>query len=152
MTSMANQEWSLAQLIAKAEAYCATTEHCISEVKYKLIQWHATPEQIEQIIPHLQKEKFIDEQRYCAAFVHDKLLYQGWGRMKMRAQLQTKHLPSTAIEQALSEIDEQVYQSVLEKIITSKKRTISTSDPHAKDKLLRFCLQRGFTYDEIKDI
>ena len=108
---MANKEWSLAQLMAKAEAYCAAAEHCVYDVQHKLLQWEATEEQIEQIVAHLQQHQYIDEQRYCHAFVHDKLMYQGWGRMKMRAHLQAKHLPSKTIQQALEEIDEQAYQN-----------------------------------------
>ena len=152
MTCMANQEWSLAQLCAKAEAYCAAAEHCVWEVRQKLLQWKATSEQIEDILAHLQNARFIDEQRYCHAFVHDKLLYQGWGRMKMRAQLQAKHLPSNAIKQAIEDIDGQKYQEVLQKVIASKKRSLKSNDPLLREKLIRFCLQRGFTYEEIAGV
>ena len=149
---MANHEWSLVALRSKAEAYCAGAEHCVWEVKQKLQQWGASSEQTEQVIAHLQAERFVDERRYCQAFVHDKLLYQGWGRMKMRAQLQTRHLPSQAIEQALNDIDEDTYRSVLARVLETKKRSIKSTDPQAREKLIRFALQRGFTYEEIKEI
>ena len=147
---MANHEWSLEQLRAKAEAYCAMAEHCCSEVRIKLQQWGATAEQTDEILAHLQRYRFVDEQRYCNAFVHDKLLYQGWGRMKLRAGLQAKHLPIRAIDFALDNIDESEYFRVLKQVITSKKRTIKSSDPQAREKLIRFCLQRGFTYEDIR--
>lgn len=149
MTCMANQEWSLAQLCAKAEAYCAAAEHCVWEVRQKLLQWKATSEQVEDILAHLQTAHFIDEQRYCHAFVHDKLLYQGWGRIKIRVQLQAKNLPSKNIEQALQEIDNTEYYHILDRVIASKQRTIKTYDPQAREKMIRFLLQRGFTYEEI---
>ena len=149
MTCMANQEWSLAQLCAKAEAYCAAAEHCVWEVRQKLLQWKATSEQIEDILAHLQTAHFIDEQRYCHAFVHDKLLYQGWGRIKIRVQLQAKNLPSKNIEQALQEIDNTEYYRILDRVIASKQRTIKNNDPQAREKMIRFLLQRGFTYEEI---
>ena len=149
---MANKEWSLAQLMAKAEAYCAAAEHCVYDVQHKLLQWEATEEQIEQIVAHLQQHQYIDEQRYCHAFVHDKLMYQGWGRMKMRAHLQAKHLPSKTIQQALEEIDEQAYQEVLQKVMNTKQRTLKSSDPQGREKIIRFCLQRGFSYEEIAEL
>lgn len=149
MTCMANQEWSLAQLCAKAEAYCAAAEHCVWEVRQKLLQWKATSEQVEDILAHLQTAHFIDEQRYCHAFVHDKLLYQGWGRIKIHVQLQAKKLPSKAIEQALQEIDDTEYFRILDQVMASKQRTIKTNDPQAREKTIRFLLQRGFTYEEI---
>lgn len=148
---MAKNEWSMAQLTAKAEAYCAAAEHCISEMRSKLQQWEATDEECEDVIAHLLEANYIDEQRYCHAFVHDKVLYQGWGRMKIRAHLYAKHLPSEFITQALKDIDETEYQKTLERVISSKKRTLKSTDNIAREKLLRFCMQRGFTYEEISE-
>lgn len=148
---MAKNEWSMAQLTAKAEAYCAAAEHCISEIRSKLQQWEATDEQCDEIITHLLHANYIDEQRYCHAFSHDKVLYQGWGRAKIRANLYAKHLPSEAITQALKDINETEYRKTLERVISSKRRTLKTTDIAAREKLLRFCMQRGFTYEEISE-
>ena len=148
---MAKNEWSLAQLTAKAEAYCAAAEHCISEVNNKLLQWEATSEQAEHIIAHLIKGKYIDEERYCQAFTHDKVLYQGWGRVKIRAALYAKHLPSIHIAQALDSLNEDEYIDTLKRVSAPKKRAIKSNDPMAREKLIRYCLQRGFTYEEISE-
>ena len=148
---MVKHEWSEAEWRTKAEAYCATAEHCVWEVHQKLQQWGATTEQIENILAHLQEAGYVDEQRYCHAFVHDKLLYQGWGRMKLRSGLQAKHMPNSAIDFALENIDESEYFRVLKQVITSKKRTIKSNDPQLREKLIRFCLQRGFTYEDIRE-
>lgn len=148
---MAKNEWSLAQLTAKAEAYCAAAEHCISEVNNKLLQWEATSEQAEHIIAHLIKSKYIDEERYCQAFTHDKVLYQGWGRIKICAALYAKHLPSIHIAQALDSLNEDEYIDTLKRVIATKKRAIKSNDPMAREKLIRYCLQRGFTYEEISE-
>ena len=56
----------------KAEAYCSSVERCVSEVEAKLEQWGADNGIKERVIEHLIKEKYIDQQRYCAAFVRDK--------------------------------------------------------------------------------
>ena len=149
---MANQEWSLDELRYKAEAYCAGVEHCCSDVYNKLQQWGATHEQSDAIIAHLIQQRYIDELRYCRAFAHDKLLYQGWGRLKIKAALYAKHLPSSNISEALENLDESDYRSTLQRVIATKKRAIKSSDPMAREKLIRFCLQRGFTYDEIEDL
>ena len=72
--------------------------------------------------------------------------------MKMRAHLQAKHLPSKTIQQALEEIDEQAYQKVLQKVMSTKQRTLKSSDPQGREKIIRFCLQRGFSYEEIAEL
>ena len=129
---MVNHEWSLDELRHKAEAYCAGAEHCSYEVSSKLQQWGANAEAIASIIAHLKSQRYIDDERYCRAFAHDKLLYQGWGRMKIRAQLLIKHLPSAFIEQALAEMDEQTYQEVLR-----KKIRLLLSEPNKQTKIPR---------------
>ena len=146
---MANHEWSLDELRHKAEAYCASAEHCSYEVSNKLQQWGASAEAIASIIAHLKSQRYIDDERYCRAFAHDKLLYQGWGRLKIQAALYAKHIATSYINQALDTIDPTEYLNTLKRIIATKKRTIKSSDPMAREKLIRFCLQRGFTYDEI---
>lgn len=152
MTSMAKHEWSLDELKHKSEAYCAYAEHCCSEMRLKLQQWEVSSEQISIILEHLQANNYINEARYCHAFTHDKLQYQGWGRIKIRAALHAKKLPGQHIQEALDSIDESDYFSALKRIITTKKRAIRPTDPTAHEKLIRFCLQRGFTYEEIKDL
>lgn len=140
---MANREWSMAELQSKAEAYCAAAEHCVYDVQTKLRQWDATPEQSEQIVNRLCDAKYIDEARYCHAFAHDKLQYQGWGRMKIRAALQARHLPADCIRIALEDIDETEYFCILERVIKQKKNA-------RPEQVIRFCLQRGFTLGEIR--
>ena len=149
---MEKHEWSSDELRHKAEAYCAGTEHCCSEVKTKLLQWGADETTINFILAHLQQHKYIDEERYCHAFAHDKLNYQGWGRVKIKAALFAKQLPQRYIILALDSIDKIEYFETLKRIISTKKRAIKSSDPMAREKLIRFCLQRGFTYDEIEQL
>lgn len=146
---MVKHEWSLDELKHKAEAYCATAERCCSEVSNKLQQWDANADEIDSIIAHLTAQRYIDEARYCCAFAHDKIRYQGWGKVKIKAALSAKHIPTLLITQALDAIDQTEYFTTLEQIIAKKKRAIKSTDPMAREKLIRFCLQRGFTYDEI---
>ena len=63
----------------KAEAYCSSVERCVSEVEAKLEQWGADNGIKERVIEHLIKEKYIDQQRYCAAFVRDKYRFNQVG-------------------------------------------------------------------------
>ena len=74
----------------KAEAYCSSVERCVSEVEAKLEQWGADNGIKERVIEHLIKEKYIDQQRYCAAFVRDKYRFNQWGRLKIVQALRLK--------------------------------------------------------------
>ena len=142
---MENRELSKAEWLDKAEAYCAKSEHCAADVRRKLYEWGAPAEIFESIEQKLYANDFLNDARFCAAYVHDKVVYQGWGRLKIQAGLRALGLPESEIQKSLDEIDEKQYRTNLEALIKQRK-----SD--GEEKRLRFLLQRGFTYDEINKI
>ena len=140
---MANQELSKREWLDKAESYCAKSEHCAADVRRKLYEWAAPAEIAEFIEQNLYANDFLNDARFCAAYVHDKVAYQSWGRLKIQAGLRALQLPESEISQALKNIDETVYFGNLRKLIHS-----CSSD--SEDKRLRFLSQRGYTFDEIR--
>ncbi len=143
MTCMANRELSKQEWLSKAQAYCARAEHCAADVRRKLYEWGAPSDLFDGIEENLYEEDFLNDARFCAAYVHDKVAYQRWGRLKIEAGLQALRLPSSAICEALEDIDEEQYKDNLLKLIEQRP-------DDTPDKLLRFLLQRGFTYEEIE--
>lgn len=129
----------------KAEIYCARGEHCIEDVRTKLLQWGAPDDIITPIVTHLLANDYINEQRYCNAFAHDKLRYQKWGKKKIAYALHSKRIATNIIEDALKNIDETEYNTILSKLITQKKGA-------TKEQVTRFCMQRGFEYSRINEL
>ncbi|MBQ3716886.1 MAG: RecX family transcriptional regulator [Paludibacteraceae bacterium] len=140
---MEKRELSKAEWLDKAEAYCARSEHCAADVRRKLYEWDAPADLSDFIEQNLYANDFLNDARFCHAYVHDKVEYQSWGRMKIQAGLHALELPEKAIREALDSIDETVYTRNLHSLIASRKND-------SEDKRLRFLLQRGFTYEEIK--
>ncbi len=133
------------EALNKAAAYCTLCERCASEVAAKLSTWGMDSAQREHIIEYLTEEKFIDEERYCHAFVNDKLRFNRWGRMKIAAALREKCLPPTLVNEALEQIDEEEYTEILQTLIDTKRKEIKAPDEYtAVQKLLRFVAGRGF--------
>lgn len=142
---MESRELSKAEWLDKCEAYCAKSEHCAADVRRKLYEWAAPAEISDEIVENLYKNDFLNDARFCHAYVHDKVAYQSWGRIKIQAGLLALDLPESEIRKSLDEIDEKQYKSNLQALFKQRK-----SD--SEEKRLRFLLQRGFTYDEIKKI
>jgi len=140
---MAKHELSKAEWLDKAQTYCARAEHCAADVRRKLYEWHAPEDLFDFIEQNLYENNFLNDTRFCRAYVHDKVEYQSWGRLKIQAGLQALMLPNSAIREALETIDENTYKANLRKLFASRK-----SD--TPEKRLRFLLQRGYTLDEIK--
>jgi len=76
--------------LKKAMALCAGREYCRSDIRQKLSTWSIDATDAEKIISKLVIEKFIDEERYCTAFVRDKFRYNKWGRVKIASALKMK--------------------------------------------------------------
>ena len=140
---MAKQELSKREWLDKAEAYCAKSEHCAADVRRKLYEWSAPTDLFDGIEESLYKNDFLNDARFCRAYVHDKVEYQGWGRLKIQAGLRALGLPESEIRKSLDEIDEKTYFDNLRALMTSRR-----GDP--EEKKLRFLAQRGFTFEEIQ--
>lgn len=130
-------------LLSRAQRYCATAERCTYEVSMLLGRLGATTEQTDAIIDKLQQQSYINDARYCQAFVNDKVAFQAWGRMKIIMGLRAKHLPDELIDNAITAIDEQAYNANIRKLILSKRN-------QDRQKQLRFMLQRGYTFDDLR--
>ena len=138
-------------LLAKAEAYCSRAEHCPQEVRDKLYAWGADSRQVEEILAGLTDNGFVSEERYCRAFAHDKLLFQGWGREKIRAALSARRLPQQVVDETLDGLDEEDYHATLERLRNRKLAELSNEDEDTRrEKTVRFLLSRGFSYREIE--
>ncbi len=141
---MVKTDLSKAEWLSKAEAYCARAEHCAADVRRKLYEWGTPADFFDFIEQKLYENDFLNDARFCRAYVHDKVEYQKWGRLKILAGLRAMQLPESEIDEALKNIDEFAYFYNLRYLIKQRKND-------SEDKLLRFLSQRGFTYEEIKN-
>lgn len=133
------------EALNKAAAYCTLCERCISEVSAKLTTWGVPLYEQEKIIARLTNEKFIDEERYCRAFVNDKVKFNRWGRIKITAALREKHLSQEYIKEALENIDEDTYLQALQETIDIKRRELKGKDDFAtQQKIIRHAASRGY--------
>lgn len=141
------------EALNKAASYCTLCERCTSEVRTKLTTWGIQPSSQKQIIDRLIDEGFINEKRYCKAFVNDKLRFNHWGRIKITAMLREKKLPHELIKEVTDEIDETEYMHILTSVIENKRKEQKAPEEYAnKQKLIRFAASRGFEPDKIMQI
>ena len=128
-----------------AERYCSGAEHCCSEVKAMLERHKAEPEDITRILKYLVKEGYIDESRYAKAFVHDKVRFAKWGRVKIAQALWQKRIPTDVADAALARIDEDEYMTALKDVVTSRYRqTNGATEYERKMKTMKSVCSRGY--------
>lgn len=132
-------------------AFCAQTEHCEQEMLDKMKRWEIDEMAQKRIIQRLVEERYVDNERYARAFVKDKIRYNKWGRRKVQQALWMKRIDNDIQQRVLDEIDDKEYLDVLRPLLKQKRRSIKAeSDYELNQKLVRFALGRGFTFDIIR--
>lgn len=136
-----------------AERYCSGAEHCCLEVRAMLERHKAEDADIERIIKHLLKEGYIDESRYARAFVHDKVRFAKWGRVKIAQALWQKRIPQDISDAALESIDDDEYMTALKDVVKAKYRTVKGSTEYErKMKTMRSVCSRGYEPPLVRNV
>ena len=132
-------------------ALCAQAEHCQWEMLEKMRRWEVPEEAQARVMQRLVKERYVDDERYAQAFVKDKIRYNKWGRRKVDQALWQKHIDEDIRKRVLDEVDDDEYLSVLRPLLKQKRKsTKANSDYELNQKLMRFAMGRGFTFDIIR--
>lgn len=132
-------------------ALCAQAEHCQWEMVEKMRKWEIPEEAQARIMERLVKERYVDDERFARAFAKDKVRYNKWGHRKVEQALWQKHIDEDIRKNVLNEIDDEEYLSVLRPLLKQKRKSIKAqNDYELNQKLMRFALGRGFTFDIIK--
>lgn len=130
---------------------CANAEHCQYEMLEKMKRWDLSEEAQARIMAKLIAERYVDDLRYARAFVNDKIHYNKWGRRKVQQGLWMKRIDKAIQLEVLDEIDEKEYLNILKPMLKQKRRSIkAANDYEMNQKLVRFALGRGFTFDIIR--
>jgi len=132
-------------------ALCAQAEHCQYEMTEKMRRWELSDEAQARIMQRLLSERYVDDERFARAFVKDKIRYNKWGRRKVEQALWQKRIDEDIRQRVLDEVADEEYLQVLQPLLKQKRKsTKANSDYEMNQKLVRFALSRGFTYDIIR--
>lgn len=112
-------------------------------MKTKLNEWNAAEKTVEKIIQTLEKEDFINEERYAIAFALGKLRNNKWGRNRIFYAMIQKQVPEIYIQMGLNEIDDEEYIHILKTVLKSKK-TDEKDEFKRNNKLVKYAVQKGF--------
>ena len=128
-----------------AERYCSGAEHCCMEVRAMLERHKVEADDITRILKYLVKEGYVDESRYAAAFVHDKVRFAKWGRAKIAQALWQKRIPHDIADSALASIDEDEYMAALKDVVQSRYRLAKgATEYERKMKTMKTVCSRGY--------
>jgi len=136
---------------AKMEALCSRREYCTADIREKLKRYMLPEEAVTDIISSLQRDKYLDDLRYAAAFARDKSSLAGWGARKIEFALRRKGVSSEVIREALCDIDQEKVSERMQEVVLRKWRSLSNEDDLEKRRIktIKFALGRGYSFEEV---
>ena len=148
---MTAREMTEEEALSRLATLCSKAERCAYEMTEKMRRWGLSEDAQARDVSRLTKDRYIDNARYARAFARDKAEYNKWGSMKIRMALRMKHIDDDVIDEALSGIEDKSYEQTLRHLLEAKAKSVkASSDYERRQKLIRFALGRGFTYNIIE--
>lgn len=135
------------EALAALMRLCARAERSESDARRLMHGWGLSQSDAERVLKRLVGEGFIDDRRYAAAFVREKLRLSGWGGYKIRAALARKGIARATIDEALAQAEGPQMAERLREALRRKARTVRYATPYElKTKLIRYGLSLGYDY------
>lgn len=101
----------------------------------------------EKILNKLTNIGLLDDYKYAVSFAKDRHLLRSSSRRKIIYELKKRHISESAIQQALTDAEEND-ASALQELIARKRRQLKYKDDF---KLTQYLGRQGFNYSDIKD-
>lgn len=140
--------------LAKMEALCSRREYATADIREKLKKFSLPEGVVADIIAALQRNKYLDDARYAAAYARDKASLAGWGVKKIGFMLRGKGIDQDVIDRALSEVDSDKASERMQEVVIRKWKSLSKEEDVEKRgiKTIKFALGRGYQYEEVSSI
>lgn len=146
------KEMTEEQALSRLAALCSRGEHSSGEMDEKMRRWGLDEDARLRVVQYLVDHKYVDDERFARAFVHDKLEYNSWGRRKLEQALWQKHVAQDIIDRVLNETASEDFTEKLRPLLAAKRKSIKAKDNRELTaKLIRFAMGRGFSYEQIRE-
>lgn len=151
------QESQFGKVYARALEYSLMRPHSAKEVRDYLyrktrptrtktgeMREGVSSEVTTRVFDRLVEKNYVNDQNFARYWVENRSLLKGASKRKLTAELRTKGVEQTIIEQLLNE-SERTDEDELQKVITKKRSKYPDNQ-----KLMAYLARQGFSYDDIK--
>ncbi len=130
---------------------CARSEKCSGDALRLMRGWGVSDADAQKVLQRLVSERFIDDSRYAAAFVREKINLSGWGVYKITTALRRKGIEGATIAAVMSENGDVDMSERLMQLLERKVRTTKAKDStDLRAKLFRYAAGQGYDFATIK--
>jgi len=145
------KEEVVAKAFNAAANFLRARERSEKEIRNKLRTKEYSENIIEKVLEKLKELNLVDDKRFAEMFVRDRMKLKPKGKKSLEIELKQKGIDNKIILEVLdhlinSESEKELLERVLEK---AKKKYGDLSVLENKQKIVRYLISRGFSYDLI---
>ena len=138
------------QALASLMRLCARAERSSGDAMRLMCTWGVPTQERGAVLQRLVKERFIDDRRYAAAFVREKINLSAWGEYKIRTALRRKGIADAIVAEALNAAPSARDTSRLAERLARKMKSIKYDTTYQlRTKLIRHGISLGFATDDV---
>jgi regulatory protein len=118
------------------------------QIRQKLKENAYPQEIIEGVVEFLLEHRYLDDDRYLENYLN----YHGnrLSKMQLKQKLRQKGISAEKIDLALENMEGTDESALIRELMRKRKYDPSEADEKVKQKMIRYLLGRGFSYDEIR--
>ena len=136
----------------KAIRYLGVKARSSRQIADYLKRQEFNDEHISHALERLQKDGYVNDEQYAIAYVQSKTRIQGNGRVKIAHDLKNRGISQSAIQMALTELDEEEEIEAACRVAVKKLRSLSGEEREVRRKLQLFLLRKGYTSTLIRKV
>jgi regulatory protein len=141
------------EALKKIKNYCSYQERCHHEVTEKLYSYGLYKTEVNEIVSDLIQNNYLNEERFATQFAGGKFRMKHWGRKKIQYELQQKRVSPYIIKLALKALDEEDYQTTLNKLAEQKWKQLDGEHYLSRQsKTMSYLLHKGYEQSIISNI
>lgn len=148
------KEEVVAKAFNAAANFLKTRERSKKEIKDKLKTKEYPDIVIERVLEKLERLNIVNDNRFAEMFVRDRIKLKPKGKKVLSLELAQKGIDKNIIEEVLyellnSDVELELAKRVLEK---AEKKYLGLEERERKDKIIKYMMTRGFSYNTIEKI
>lgn len=148
-----NKENEILSLCNMSVKYISIRLRSIKEIREYLIRKKQNEEYIEPAIERLIKAGYLDDERFAKAFIKDKLMFTNMGDYKIKKELEKLGVSPEIIENSITEIDDNLLEEKIKKIIDKNIKTNKKySGAALKNKIYNHLITSGYSKSKVIEI
>lgn len=136
------------EILEKIRHYCAYQERSRLQVLRKLRQLGCSELEEDNMLKMLAEGNYLNERRFVEQYIRSRSAAKGWGPARL-SQALLRETGATHREEISgnSESLKKALQKLEKDLLKKKQELLRRQDPMLREKLLRFCLSRGFDFE-----